>query len=147
MVRIKLLFGVLMLGGIGSSACSRSHFSHQQSQQEEAMHMASENTLDHLSDGSEAVFLISSQSVVVDTKSKPEGFYIKGTIHAGKFHPTSEVLGIGELATKGRYGWLELNSRIFFPMESDQKANTPFIKGYLTDDGFVPSLREVIDTP
>lgn len=139
--RIKALLGMLMLG---VSACSRSALFHQQ---EKTMHMATENSLEHLSDGSEAIFLISSQSIIADSKSKPEGFYIKGTIHDGKFHPNSEILGIGELATQGRYGWLELNSRIFFPMESDQKANTPFIKGYLTDNGFIPSIREVIDIP
>ncbi len=100
-----------------------------------------------LIDGTEVFFMLKNQSVVSAQKTAPEGFYVKGVMEGGRFSAQSNVLGIGQLATSGRYGWLELNSREFFPMESDQKANTPFVKGYITPQGFVPSEREVIDTP
>lgn len=96
------------------------------------------------SDGTEVFFCLKNQSVL---SSAPDGFYVKGIMENGRFNATSNVLGLGQLATSGRYGWVELNSGEFFPMESDQKANTPFVKGYITKDGFIPSEREVIDTP
>lgn len=99
------------------------------------------------SDGSEVFFVLKNNSVISAQKTPPEGFYIKGQIQGGRFIATSEVLGIGQLATAGRYGWLELNSAEFFPMESDQKADSPFVKGYITPQGFVPSERDVIDIP
>jgi hypothetical protein len=98
-------------------------------------------------EGTELFFLLLPQKLVVAEKSPPEGFYIKGLLNNKKFKPTSQVLGIGELATSGRYGWLELNSQEFHPMESEKKAMTPFVKGYMTPQGFLPSLREVIDAP
>ncbi len=100
-----------------------------------------------ISDGTEVFFMLHDQKVLAAQKEAPKGFYVKGIMEGGRYVPSSGVLGIGELAKAGRYGWLELNSREFFPMESDQRANTPFVKGYITDQGFVPSEREVINTP
>ncbi|MCA9507282.1 MAG: hypothetical protein KC505_02530 [Myxococcales bacterium] len=98
-------------------------------------------------DGTEVFFILKNQNVVNNQKTLPNDFYVKGIMENGRFKATSQVLGLGELATQGRYGWIELNSKEFFPMESDQKANTPFVKGYMTDSGFYPSEREVIDAP
>jgi hypothetical protein len=100
-----------------------------------------------ITEGTEVFFILLNQKIVPLEKNPPDSFYVKGTITSKKFKPQSQVLGIGELATAGRYGWLELNTLDFHPMESDRKADTPFVKGYMTPKGFVPSLREVIDTP
>jgi hypothetical protein len=97
--------------------------------------------------GTEVFFILRNQQITEVHKETPEDFYIKGLIEDGGFIPKSNVLGIGELARSGRYGWLELISKEFYPMESDKKANTPFVKGYMTDQGFVPSMREVFDEP
>lgn len=102
----------------------------------------------NFSDGTELFFVLKDQSVISAQKAEvPKSFYVKGILENGRFKVTSNVLGLGELATSGRYVWLELGSGEFFPMESDQKANTPFVKGYVTKEGFVPSEREVINTP
>ena len=98
-------------------------------------------------EGAEIFYVLKDQSSLPVQKNPPTSFYVRGKIERGKFKPDSNVLGLGTLATAGRYGWLELNSKNFFPMESDRKAETPFVKGYLTDAGFTPAEREVIDSP
>jgi hypothetical protein len=97
--------------------------------------------------GSEVFFLLHNQKIIEAQKYPPEGFYIRGIIDERKFVPKSTVLGAGELAKSGRFGWLELNSRKFHVMESDKKALTPFVKGYMTDHGFMPSIRDVYQEP
>lgn len=98
-------------------------------------------------EGAEVFFVLKSREVIPSQKAPPEGFYVRGKIERGRFKPKSMVLGIGDLAKGGHYGWLELNSKEFFPMESDRKADMPFIKGYLIKEEFKPSEREVIDAP
>lgn len=102
-------------------------------------------------DGAEVFFILRDQKIVpiAADKTIPSSFYIKGVIEGGDFVPKSAVLGVGDLAKDGtRYGWLELKAKEFYPMESDKKALTPFVKGYITSDGsFVPSMREVFDEP
>lgn len=97
--------------------------------------------------GSEVFFILNNQQLIEAQKYPPDGFYIKGIIEEQKFIPKSTVLGAGELAKTGRYGWLELHSCTFHPMESDKKALTPFVKGYMTDNGFLPSVRDVFEEP
>lgn len=101
----------------------------------------------HWQEGAEVFFVLKSREVVPSQKAPPTGFYVRGKIERGRFKPKSMVLGIGDLATSGHYGWLELNSKEFFPMESDRKADMPFIKGYIVKDEFKPSERDVIDAP
>lgn len=98
-------------------------------------------------DGSEVFYVLKNQKIVVAEKQMPETFYIKGLIEDGQFIPKSSILGTGDLGKTGRYGWLELRTGSFNPMESPVKAVTPFVKGYMTDRGFVPSVREVFDEP
>src|SRR5262245_18717332 len=96
-------------------------------------------------DSTEVYFLLATQEMIEVKKHPPEGFYVKGVVEGGQFVPKSSILGIGELAKEGRYGWLELNTKEFFPMESDRKATTPFVKGFQTEGGFIPSVRDVFN--
>lgn len=109
------------------------------------------HTQENWHDGTEVFFILNTQQIVpVQNKQTPQSFYVKGIIEEGQFNPKSGVLGIGELAGQdaGRYGWLELLSREFYPMESDRKAMTPFVKGYMIPNkGFVPSHRDVFNEP
>lgn len=98
-------------------------------------------------DGMEVFFVLHNQELMQVQRQTPEGFYVKGIIVGGQFMPKTTVLGVGDLAQSGRYGWLELNTKEFFPMESPKKALTPFVKGYMTNNGFVPSSREVFSEP
>lgn len=99
------------------------------------------------SNGDEVFFILQSQQLILAQKTPPKNFYVKGIIENNSFKPTSEVLGAGTLASNGDYGWLEIKSKQFHPMESARTAITPFIKGYMTKAGFIPSEREVFDTP
>jgi hypothetical protein len=114
-----------------------------QNHQEKVM----QTTQQEWQEGSEVFFILRNQNIVPVKKAPPDCFYVKGIIEDGKFIPKGNVLGVGELAKSGRYGWLELSSKEFFPMESDKKALTPFVKGYMTDDGFMPSIREIFSEP
>lgn len=96
---------------------------------------------------SEYFFILSNQHVSLKTKNTPQEFYVIGNIVDNTFVPTSKVLGQGELATTGRKGWLELNSKKFFPEETANRAITPFIQGYMTETGFIPSSREIATSP
>lgn len=107
------------------------------------------NAEQNFQEGSEVFFVVKTRELIPSQKATPEGFYVKGKIERGRFKPKSGVLGIGNLANEGdgRFGWLELNSKEFFPMESSRKADMPFLKGYMIEEEFKPSEREVIDMP
>lgn len=144
---MKIIFGFVLVSAISSFwACQRTVSSAPvQKFHEEGKNMSSTNH--EITDGSEVLFILNEQKIVPSPKTLPQSFYIKGVWENNSFKATSKVLGTGSLASQGRYGWLELQSKKFFPMESDQRAQTPFVKGYITDQGFVPSERDVIDTP
>lgn len=140
-------FLVLMAGGIMSCGCQRNH-----DEQDGLTHKEKNNMHNQeqqvWQDGTEVFFILRNQQIIQAQKQVPESFYIKGLIEGGEFIPKSGVLGVGDLAKNGgRYGWLELISKQFHPMESDKKAQTPFIKGYMTEKGFVPSVRDLAQEP
>lgn len=97
--------------------------------------------------GAEVFLILRDQKLIQASRHAPDSFYVKGIIEEGQFTPKSDVLGVGDLGKAGRYGWLELGSKEFHAMESDKKAQTPFVKGYITEKGFVPSMREVFREP
>jgi hypothetical protein len=130
---------IMLMAVLYSSSCLKT--------ENKAMNVQLHQDSKDWAEGTELFFLLLTQELVLAEKTPPTGFYVKGTFQNKKFKPTSQILGIGELATSGRYGWLELNSKEFFPMESDRKAESPFVKGYMMPQGFVPSVREVITTP
>lgn len=100
-------------------------------------------------DNTDVFFVLNSQEIILAQKQVPNSFYVAGIIRNNEFVSKSQVLGIGELAQSGsgRYGWLELTSKEFNPMESSKKAVTPFVKGYVTKEGFVPSSRTIFSEP
>lgn len=99
-------------------------------------------------EGQEVYYILSKGEIEPHSKDRPNTFYIEGSIREGRFFPKSKVLGVGDLGKDGRYGWLELNTNEFSPMESGKGAVTPFVKGYQSQSGsFVPSDREVYTTP
>lgn len=72
-----------------------------------------------------------------------EGFYVRGHKHDGDFTPHGEVMGSGELGTAGQPGWMELSSGQFHPMHAAQSPKSPYVNGFMTSNGFVPSTREI----
>lgn len=136
-------FYALILLGVVATACKPTGLK-EKPEQEKIYMREHENSWP---DNTEVFFVLSTQEILPQQKQVPTSFYVSGIIRNGEFVNKSQVLGIGELATDGRYGWLELQSKEFNPMESSKKAQTPFVKGYLTKKGFVPSSREVFSEP
>lgn len=73
------------------------------------------------------------------------GFYVRGQKRDGNFLPEGEVQGDGELATSGsgQPGWMELSTGQFYPMHTAKTPISPYVNGFRTDHGFVPSTREI----
>lgn len=101
-----------------------------------------------LQDGTKVFFILDERQVIPAQKHMPNSFYVEGVIEDGKFVSKSNVMGVGEMAASGeQYGWLELSTVEFHPMESARKAETPFVKGFMTRKKFKPSNREVFNAP
>lgn len=106
-----------------------------------------ETKMSEMPNGTEAIFILKEQKILPKGKQLPQDFYITGTIIDGNFVVNGKIQGTGSLGAAGRKGWLELNTNEFFPEESGRRAISPFVQGYMTDNGFVPSTREVSVSP
>lgn len=76
-------------------------------------------------------------------EAAPKSFYVAGHIEGGHFVASSSVIGTGELASTGRPGWLELGSGKFYSMETPRAPSSPYVNGYMTNEGFAPSTLTV----
>ena len=70
-------------------------------------------------------------------------FYLRGRKEGGQFIPRSQVMGEGSFATEGMPGWFELSTGTFFRQQTAQAPVSPYVVGFMTPEGFVPSRREV----
>ena len=77
------------------------------------------------------------------TRNTPTGFYVRGHMEDGQFVPEGKILGDGSLDVEGRAGWMELPSGKFFPFHAAKSPKSPYVKGHMTPNGFVPSTREL----
>ena len=73
-----------------------------------------------------------------------EGFYVRGHLSDKTFVATSEVLGDGEFGNSGQPGWIELSDGKYYPMHTARSPRSPYVKGFMTPDGFKPQSREVL---
>jgi hypothetical protein len=76
-------------------------------------------------------------------KASPATFHVRGRMIDGKFKPEGEVLGEGSFEVEGQAGWMELSSGKFYPFHAARSPTSPYVKGHMTQQGFVPSTREV----
>lgn len=90
-----------------------------------------------------AMFLTLQSSKMSAESPEPGSFYVQGRVKDGHFVPESGVLGEGQFAAEGTRGWLELTTGQFHPDHAMRTPESPYIKGVLTKNGFVPSSREV----
>ena len=89
------------------------------------------------------IYLISnSQLQEVDQESLGR-FYVKGRFENGQFFISGLIVGDAELATQGIPGWFELSAQKFYSQQTAQAPVSPYVVGYMTDQGFVPSRREI----
>lgn len=78
--------------------------------------------------------------------AEPKGFFVRGHMKENSFIPESmQILGDGELAQTGAGlpGWYELNICQFFPMQTGRAPASPYVNGFMTKAGFVPSSRQI----
>lgn len=95
------------------------------------------------SDNQKMFFVLSEAKMVSQSSGAPSSFYVSGYVKDGRFVAETKVLGEGEMATDGQRGWLELTSGKFYAMHTAQAPVSPYVDGAMTQNGFVPSTRDV----
>lgn len=95
-------------------------------------------------DGQPATLVLRSGRLQAPGLEVPGGFYVPGRMEHGGFVPDGTVEGGGELAAEGgQSGWLELSNGAFVPAQTSRPPFPPYVNGFLTAEGFVPSTRTV----
>jgi hypothetical protein len=93
----------------------------------------------------QTVFFILKNGAMCTTKDNfdPETLYVKGSMENGQFivDVKNGVQGDGPLSQSGRQGWLEICSGEFFPDETGKAPVSPYVNGYMTNEGFIPSSK------
>ncbi|MEI6805439.1 MAG: hypothetical protein WCK49_02905 [Myxococcaceae bacterium] len=74
---------------------------------------------------------------------EPEHFYVKGHFEGSRFVPASQILGDAVLSSEGKPGWFELSSQHFYSQQTAQAPVSPYVVGYMTPKGFVPSKKDI----
>ena len=97
----------------------------------------------HNSENQKVFFVLADSKKVAQSSGVPSSFYVGGYEKDGTFVAETNVLGEGELIMQGRRGWLELSSGNFHSMHAAQSPISPYVDGVMTENGFVPSTREV----
>ncbi len=95
----------------------------------------------------QTVFFILKNGSMCATKNglDPKTFYVKGRMENGQFivDTQSGVQGDGDLNISGRPGWLEIGGGQFFSQETGKAPTSPYVNGYMTDEGFMPSSKAI----
>lgn len=95
--------------------------------------------------GDAAFFILQSCTICpANSNQTPQTFYVKGHMDRSRFVPESQVMGEGSLELQtGTPGWLELDTGHFYPMQTARAPVSPYIKGNMTTQGFIPANRQV----
>jgi hypothetical protein len=94
-------------------------------------------------DGENMYYVLEDSKLKQVQQQEAGRFYIKGYFEDKRFFATSQVLGDGILATDGTPGWYELSSQHFYSQQTAQAPISPYLVGYMTPQGFVPSKKDV----
>lgn len=78
--------------------------------------------------------------------TKPAGLYVTGHLADQGFVPTGRTIeGEGKVGdAEGTPGWMELLTGQFFGAMTARAPGRPYVEGTMTDEGFVPSSRDVV---
>jgi hypothetical protein len=96
-----------------------------------------------LKDGDGAYVLLADGSLHRLGPEPPGAFHVVGKMEGESFVPEREVRGGSALATSGQPGWMELLTGSFQPQQTSRPPFKPYVRGYMTPEGFVPSTRQV----
>ena len=94
-------------------------------------------------EGEEVFFVLKNASMCKVNAKEPTSFFLKGRVHNGNFLPQSEILGSEPLAHDGTKGWLELESGKFYTTQTPRSPKSPYVNGFMTDEGFVPDSKQI----
>lgn len=89
------------------------------------------------------IYAIENSKLQPAEEQPGKGFYVKGHFEDNRFVVTSQVIGDAPLATQGTPGWYELSSQHFYSQQTAQAPVSPYVIGYMTPAGFVPSKKDV----
>lgn len=87
--------------------------------------------------------------IIEDSKLKPaekqesDHFYVKGHFEGDRFVAASQILGDAPLSSQGTPGWFELSKQHFYSQQTAQAPVSPYVIGYMTPKGFVPSKKDI----
>ena len=93
--------------------------------------------------GEAAYFLFSELAVMRGAPPEGVGLHVVGALNDGRFMPTGGVRGDGPYNVDGSRGWVELTSGVFHSAVEARPPQAPYVRGALTDAGFVPESPTV----
>jgi len=96
--------------------------------------------------GDEVFFVLKNGNMCSAKEAQPSGFFVKGQIREQQFVPVgNEIIGDGNLAEAGHGmpGWYELNNGKFYAMQTARAPTSPYVNGFMTSEGFLPSSRQI----
>ena len=104
------------------------------------------SSLGQFNNGDTVFFVLKNGSYCPTTNLTPSSFYVAGHVSDKHFVPDGrQIIGDGHLAEAGHGmpGWYELGSGNFYPMQTARSPTSPYINGFMTSEGFMPSSREI----
>lgn len=102
----------------------------------------------HAEDEAAAVpaYLLLADGTLHTGSPPPSGLYIEGFLDADRFVPTGrQIEGDGPIGhAEGTPGWMELATGQFFGAMTARAPARPYVEGTMTEEGFVPSSRDIV---
>ncbi|MEI6789881.1 MAG: hypothetical protein WCK42_01725 [Myxococcaceae bacterium] len=94
-------------------------------------------------EGDDMYYVIEDNKLKQADKQDAEHFYVKGHYEGDHFVVDGQLMGDAPLATEGTPGWFELSSQHFYSQQTAQPPISPYVIGYKTPKGFVPSKKNI----
>lgn len=88
-------------------------------------------------------YVIEDSQLKLAEKQENDRFYVKGHFEGDRFVVSGQILGDAPLSTLGTPGWFELSSQHFYSQQTAQAPVSPYVIGYMTPKGFVPSKKDI----
>jgi hypothetical protein len=140
--KVILFIITASLGGVCLPSCITAQTPPCSDQTREVI-MSASSQAHQFKDKQSVYFVLKNGTMCSSDEPTPKTFYVVGHIEDGRFMADSDVKGDGELGQSGRPGWLEIPTGQFYSQETPRAVMSPYVNGYMTDAGFVPSSTRV----